>query len=151
MDLVWNNTNLQGNSNDKLGPVPTLEKISERVLYFFGYTTSLNKLQELRFNLVSAPNLSEHGLPFFETTAFNKTIRSVCHQEGSHGQESGRNASQAQWYSPTPLAFYAVVANIMTLHICQSHFSIYKFINFRIRPTLIDSQAQHLLNYLLKF
>lgn len=71
MDLVWNNTNLQGNSNDKLGPVPTLEQISERVLYFFGYTTSLNKLQELRFNLVSAPNLSEHGLPFFETTAFN--------------------------------------------------------------------------------
>lgn len=91
-DRSW--TYLQGNGNDELGTVAAFEKVSERVFNLMGYTTSLNKLQELWLNVVSAANLFEDGFSFFQVTSLDETVGGVNHQESTYSQQNCRDTRQ---------------------------------------------------------
>ena len=85
-NLKWEmGADLQSYCNDKLGTIPTLEEIPERVLDCFSHTACLNKLQVFRFDVVSASDSFKHSSSFIQVTTFYETVRSIYHEESPQG------------------------------------------------------------------
>ena len=81
------NTDIKANANEKWRSVLALEETPEGVLHLVSHTTCLNKLQELRFNVASATDLSQHGSSFIQSTTLHQTVWGVDHQEGPQCEE----------------------------------------------------------------